>query len=356
MKKGIDVSSYQNKIDWNKVKSFGVQFAILKIIRKDLSLDKQFINNVTGCIENKIPFNVYNYSYALTREKAKSDAKLIVQILNSIIPKNNNLFEGYIWMDVENKSQLGLGHLLIDIVKEYESVIEGAGYKFGIYTGLSFYNTEFKKYANELDCPFWIARYPSSSKMIFTQNPNEQKKPSIKNELWGWQYTSKGTVPGINGNVDLNLCYDEEKSVSEKIGVQQFSLLKNGSQQISPNFKIREFRCKDGSDKILIDVDFVKEKLQLIRNHFGAPVTINSAYRTTSYNAKVGGAKGSFHLKGQAFDIVVKGVSPQEVAKYAQSIGINGIIQYNTFVHVDNRPSKYWARNNNGSIKIVNNF
>ena len=138
--------------------------------------------------------------------------------------------------------------------------------------------------------------------------------------------------------------------------IEKYSRARDGNIHLSANFKVKEFRCKDVSDKILIDVDFVKDKLQKIRDHFGVPVTINSAYRTVSWNTKCGGAKNSYHLKGMAFDIVVKGKTPQEVAKYAQSLGINGIIKYNTFVHIDSRETKYWAINNNGKVSSVSQF
>lgn len=140
------------------------------------------------------------------------------------------------------------------------------------------------------------------------------------------------------------------------MGVKTYSLRKDGETNISANFKVKEFRCKDGSDTVLIDVDFVKNFLQKIRSHFGVPVTINSAYRTPEYNKKIGGAKSSYHMKGQAFDIVVSGHTPLEVARYAQILGINGIIQYNTFVHVDSRPMRYWARNNNGKVTQKTSF
>ncbi len=142
----------------------------------------------------------------------------------------------------------------------------------------------------------------------------------------------------------------------EKIGIVQYSLRTDGEKQISGNFKVKEFKCGDGTDTILIDVDFVKDKLQAIRDYFGAAVTINSGYRTATYNQKVNGAKSSYHLKGQAFDIVVKGHSPSEVARCAQTLGILGIIQYNGFVHVDSRQTKYWVRDDNGTITVKNNF
>ncbi len=137
---------------------------------------------------------------------------------------------------------------------------------------------------------------------------------------------------------------------------REYSLAADGNRAVSDNFKVKEFRCKDGADKILIDVDFVKDKLQKIRDHFDAPVTINSAYRTPEYNAKVKGTKASYHLQGRAFDIVVKGHTPQEVARYAQTLGILGIIQYNEFVHVDSREVKYWARDNGSKAVKARGF
>ena len=158
----------------------------------------------------------------------------------------------------------------------------------------------------------------------------------------------------IDGIIGIKTWTELEKENS--VSVKVYSLKKDGDKSISDNFKIREFRCKDDSDKILIDVDFAKKFLQKIRDHFGAPVTINSAYRTATYNKKIGGATNSYHVKGQAFDIVVKGHTPLEVAKYAQKLGIKGISQYNTFVHIDSRSKKYWARNNNGKVTVKSSF
>ncbi len=138
--------------------------------------------------------------------------------------------------------------------------------------------------------------------------------------------------------------------------IKVYSLKMDGNKSISENFKVREFACKDRSDTIVADEEFVRDKLQAIRDHFKAPVTFNSAYRTPEHNRREGGAKNSFHVKGRAFDIVVKGKTPTEVARYAQSIGIKGIILYKSFVHVDSRAVKYWARDNNGKKTVVSSF
>lgn len=123
--------------------------------------------------------------------------------------------------------------------------------------------------------------------------------------------------------------------------VKAYSKAKDGTKALTANFKVREFACKDGSDVIFISEGLV-QVLQAIRSHFGRPVTINSAYRTPAYNKKVGGETYSQHQYGTAADIVVNGVSPKEVASYAETLllGTGGIGTYSTFVHIDVRKVK----------------
>ena len=92
------------------------------------------------------------------------------------------------------------------------------------------------------------------------------------------------------------------------MALQAYSLARDGSTALSPHFCVREFRCKDGSDPVFIDTALA-ELLERIREHFGKPVTITSAYRTPAHNAKAGGAKFSQHLYGRAADIRVQDVS-----------------------------------------------
>lgn len=120
-----------------------------------------------------------------------------------------------------------------------------------------------------------------------------------------------------------------------------YSLAKNGVTKLSKDFRVREFRCKNGADPIFIDTALV-ELLQKIRDHFGAPITINSAYRTPEYNKKIGGSTYSQHQYGKAADIVVKGVKPSDVAAYAEQLmpSYGGVGRYATFTHVDVRNEK----------------
>lgn len=126
-----------------------------------------------------------------------------------------------------------------------------------------------------------------------------------------------------------------------------YSVRRDGGYAVSKNFVVSEFKSKDGSDKVLIDPQLV-EYLQVIRDHFGKSVKINSAYRTVTHNASVGGVEDSRHVLGCAADIRIEGVDPIEIARFAESIGIKGIGLYDTFVHVDTRVKKgFWRTHAN---------
>ncbi len=125
------------------------------------------------------------------------------------------------------------------------------------------------------------------------------------------------------------------------VTINAYSLKNDGTRKLSPHFRVREFRCKDGTDPIFVAPDLVKT-LEKIRVHFGRAVIINSAYRTTSHNSSVGGKPQSQHLYGTAADIKIEGVPPEKVAAYARSImpTSGGVGRYNTFTHVDVREKK----------------
>ena len=123
--------------------------------------------------------------------------------------------------------------------------------------------------------------------------------------------------------------------------IRAYSRARDGNKQLTPNFKVREFACSDGSDPIFIADELVKI-LQVIRDHFGRPVSVNSGYRTPGKNKAVGGAAYSQHLYGTAADITVAGVSPDKVYAFADEYlgGWGGMGRYKTFTHVDVREKK----------------
>lgn len=139
--------------------------------------------------------------------------------------------------------------------------------------------------------------------------------------------------------------------------VKVYSKAKNGTTKLSANFKVSEFACKDGSDTVFVAPELVTV-LQKIREHFDKAVTINSAYRTETHNAKEGGSPTSQHKYGMAADIRVSGVTPLAVAQYAQTLLPNkgGIGVYQTFTHVDVRATKSRWDQRSGTAKSVSGF
>lgn len=115
--------------------------------------------------------------------------------------------------------------------------------------------------------------------------------------------------------------------------------------QVGPHFKVKEFACKDGSTITFID-DYMVTILELLRKELGnKPIIITSGYRTPTHNAKVGGAKYSYHMRGMAVDIKVNGKTSKEVAKALDKlVGGCGIIVYESWVHFDVRDGKKYRK------------
>ncbi len=141
------------------------------------------------------------------------------------------------------------------------------------------------------------------------------------------------------------------------MGIKTYSKARDGDVKLSENFTVREFACRDGTDAVPVSEELVA-LLQSIRDHFGRAVIINSAYRTAAYNAKVGGAARSQHLLGTAADITLAGVTPLEVAQYAEFLQpkAGGIGVYRTFTHVDVRTSRSRWDSRSGKETVVSGW
>lgn len=241
--KGIDISTYQKNVDYKKLKDAGVQFAILKIINKSLTPDSQFETHYAGCSAYGIDLSCYNYSYATSVEQARQAANAVINVLNGRkMP---------VYLDVEDNVQKGLGGYLADIINAYQEVIERAGLTFGIYTGMSFYNTYLLPYKSNIKCENWhIARYYKGyNQMLFDDDPDETYKPSMLTT--SWQYTSSGIVDGINGRVDLDVMYALPKSSSviipsPSMSVQLNSVIRNTVNTNGKNLNVRNKPSTDG--------------------------------------------------------------------------------------------------------------
>ena len=228
---GIDVSSYNGVIDWAKVKKAGCGHAVLKIARKELVVDKQFANNIAGCKAQGIPYGVYRYTYESTSAQAKKAAQTVVALLDKYGAAKSTI----VWWDVEDKSiKPAADTTLTDSILAARAVVEAAGYGFGVYCNLDWYKNVLD--TKPLDCPFWVARYPSTDDVKFGTDPAVKYKPSIAHELWGWQYSSAGVISGIDHATDLNVVYGLEASSATTgttstggFDMSTLSTIKNGS-------------------------------------------------------------------------------------------------------------------------------
>lgn len=194
---GIDVSHYQRNIGWNQVKNAGYSFAILKAMYETTHKpDEYFEKNYQGCKTNGLFQGVYDFVGSKNIADPEKDAKDLLAIIGS-----RSLPMG-IWIDCESDALQAIGKKRITELIEIEAkIFRDAGYSVGIYCNQSWYNNILDGKGLSQKYPFWIARYPKND----VGQPEERLNP--KSYAQAWQYSSKGKVPGIGGNVDMDYFY-----------------------------------------------------------------------------------------------------------------------------------------------------
>ncbi len=311
--------------------------------------DARFREHMKGLIDNKIPYGFYFMSQAVTESEAIAEAEYCFGMTKDYDPAYPTYYDSELSGPKGNGRADKLSRAdRTAIAKAFCHRMEELGRRAGVYASKSWFETRL--YAAELSgYSIWVAQYNSGCGYRETAYDM-------------WQHMSSYQIPGLDTRFDKSYCYAELEGSVEGAGLKtpanEFSLLKgvhsyslrqDGAKRIlldgrESNFLLREFRCKDGSDEILLDSALV-ELLQKVRSHYGKAVSVTSAYRTSSHNRSVNGATSSYHMKGQAADFTVTGVPNREVAKYLQSIGAKGIGLYNYtggFVHVDTREKRYY--------------
>ena len=192
-KKGIDVSEFQGKIDWEKVKNAGIEFAILRCgYGMDFSNqdDVEYERNANECERLGIPYGVYLMSYANTVEKARSEAKHVLRLI-----EGRKISLG-VWYDIEDNGTSGAinKETLTNIINTFCNTIKNAGYKVGVYANLNWLENKIEKTIKD-NYDIWVAQYYS--------------KCEYEGKYIMWQHTSSGKVNGISTNVDMNILYKD---------------------------------------------------------------------------------------------------------------------------------------------------
>ena len=207
MFKGIDVSVYQGDIDWDRVKPH-IDFAILRIgLGDDIPSqdDAKFERNYAECVRLGIPFAVYFFSYAVNKAKVQSEIAHIKRLLegktiNAPVYIDVENTRGLDWRTISNADMLG-------IMQEFNAQLAVHGYRMGIYSSRSaFWNEKMSDpwYDNVSK---WVAEYGD--------------KVNDFNRTYDiWQHTSKGAIDGINGNVDMNVMYNNVFSFEQAPSVK----------------------------------------------------------------------------------------------------------------------------------------
>lgn len=207
MFKGIDVSVYQGDIDWERVKP-QIDFAILRIgLGDDIPSqdDAKFERNYAECVRLGIPFAVYFFSYAVNKAKVQSEIAHIKRLLEG------KTINAPVYIDVENARGLDWRTIsnadMLSIMQEFNAQLNALGYRMGIYSSRSaFWNEKMSDpwYDNVSK---WVAEYGD--------------KVNDFNRTYDiWQHTSKGAIDGINGNVDMNVMYNNVFSFEQAPSVK----------------------------------------------------------------------------------------------------------------------------------------
>lgn len=202
--KGIDVSVHNGNIDWNKVKADGIEFAILRagFGRLVKQKDEKFEQNYAGAKAAGIPVGAYWYSYAMDEDEARLEADVFLKVIKG------KQFEMPVYFDLEEKKQFDLGKEKVSaIMRAFLERVESAGYFTGLYGSASSLTTHT---ADDIKSHYtiWLAHWVD--------------KTNYSGAYGIWQYSEKGKVAGINGNVDLDICYKDFPTIIKGKGLNGY--------------------------------------------------------------------------------------------------------------------------------------
>lgn len=195
VKRGIDVSAFQDEISWGKVS--GVEFVIIRAGYGRNNIDSRALQNIKGCINNKIPFGLYWFSYALSTADATKEADYVCDIADKY--KISFPVIGYDWEydsdDYAADQDVSMTNdKRYHFAKAFLKRVKQRGYTPLIYTNYDYLNKGFRSLLSEYD--------------VWFSYPGGNGKPDVDG-LTIWQYSWEGDVPGINADVDMNYCYKD---------------------------------------------------------------------------------------------------------------------------------------------------
>lgn len=196
---GVDVSVHQDNIDWAKVKESGIDFAMVRLGYRgygtgEAQLDENYAENIQGARDAGLYAGVYFFSQAITAEEAVEEANLVIESLDGLDVNYPVVYDWEIIYDDTARTDNISVDVLTDCCVAFCETIKNAGYTPMIYQNKR--TSIFKLDLNRLnDYDFWLAEYNT--------------EPTYYYDFDMWQYTSTGRVPGIEGDVDLNISFKD---------------------------------------------------------------------------------------------------------------------------------------------------
>lgn len=196
-KTGVDVSSHQGQIDWEKAADDGIQFAIVRLgyrgyTEGEISLDDYFLRNIEGAQAAGLKVGVYFFSQALNEEEAVEEAEFVLNWIEGYELDYPVYFD---WEDIQVEARTDAMDMLTltGCAEAFCRTIEAAGYRAGIYFNQRL-GYEVLSLLSLRGYEFWLAEY----------NP----APTFTYDFELWQYGCDGRVDGITGPVDLNMRFE----------------------------------------------------------------------------------------------------------------------------------------------------
>lgn len=374
---GIDVSLWNGKIDWSKVKT---DFAMIRVATKKTFPDTEFEYNYKEARSIGLPIGAYYYMYAENEQDALNEAQKVYELIK------DKQFEYPFYLDIETDKQAALPQKKLEsIIKTFLDYFEERKWYVGIYSFESLLSKLSESFRNKYT--IWCA--------------NISRKPKINYDIWQYSWTGKNAGVGKGkGDVDTNYCYKDFPTIIKKAGLNNFnsvqtekpapavkpqthyedfipkeikfhtnkskniiSNFKNaatsmatGNVYLSDHFQVKEFISRSGNRIYSSDVKIHSKLIRVLEALYTkldcSSIIITSGYRTPAHDLAVGGDGKGQHTLGRAADIICydKNKKPIDAKKVCCTLedmgGIWGIGYISpTAVHVDtrDRDKKWWG-------------
>jgi len=229
---GVDVSAHQEEIDWGKVAASGVEFAMIRAAYRgytqgQIMEDEYFHKNMEGALAAGLDVGVYFFSQAVNEAEAVEEAGFLVGLIKGYDVSYPVVFDWERQSAETSRTKDVDGETITRCAQAFCSAVEAAGYLPMIYFSPNKAYTELEL-AQLLDWPFWLAHYT-----------DEWSATSFRYHFAIWQYTSKGVVDGIQGDVDLDLCLTDFGGM-KRLGSAEGNLPASNSAASTPSASASE--------------------------------------------------------------------------------------------------------------------